>query len=620
MKYVIHGRPDRNIERLLKDLQGSGSVSPTVIDSARIKSEAEMLFPCQTWRDPIEHSLLTQGELECFAGHLMAWERIATDTMNPGGIVVEDDAEIVSIEGLSRVVKEVEESNLDLVYLGGKPMEEVAEGFPYTYWTVGYWVSPAAASLLSAAVIRGAIVPVDEFLPYHYGRGPVRRILHCQHKQLGLKVDRADPFVVVPAARDDGGTHHSVSPSAFKVSPVVVATDRDKAKETLESYERNGFTDVTVLGEDSESWSTEGRGGMEKVRLWQDHLKPVGDYKRRTVWLFSDGYDVRVHVNEADLLKRFAEMDCDILVSGEETCWPDESLADDFPAPVGSGRGRYPCSGLWMATDEAARALLIIDDPLVESDDDQEWLQRRILGTKFRVRIDDEGYVFANLNQKNQPVTMNRGHPYVANTGCYPAIIHANGPSSFEDLDKMAAPPEGVDFSVSEGARSSCHLVCRDIVTVPFFTEEQALTLARIGIGSDGWKALKGDNVPGDELRLREIGLFETIEEALKSQLKHRLPTVWPTAGWKGAKDLFLIRYELGRQPGIRNHEDISYISGSVKLMPAEKGGVLVFPRQGFSDEHVPVGHLIIWPSQVTHPHGVTPVEKGKRVSLVVWT
>ena len=95
---------------------------------------------------------------------------------------------------------------------------------------------------------------------------------------------------------------------------------------------------------------------------------------------------------------------------------------------------------------------------------------------------------------------------------------------------------------------------------------------------------------------------------------------IWHPAEWKDPSDMFLIRYSPERQTYIRLHNDRSLLSISVKLIEAREGGVLTFPRQGFNDRDIPVGDAILWPSQVTHPHTVTPVKKGKRVSLVVWT
>ena len=42
------------------------------------------------------------------------------------------------------------------------------------------------------------------------------------------------------------------------------------------------------------------------------------------------------------------------------------------------------------------------------------------------------------------------------------------------------------------------------------------------------------------------------------------------------------------------------------------EGGALAFPRQGFDNASVPVGHLLLWPSLVTHPHLAAAVDDGR--------
>ena len=63
-----------------------------------------------------------------------------------------------------------------------------------------------------------------------------------------------------------------------------------------------------------------------------------------------------------------------------------------------------------------------------------------------------------------------------------------------------------------------------------------------------------------------------------------------------------------------------SYFSCSVKLKEPNGGGELVFPRQNYSDRLVPVGSLLVWPSQITHPYMMTKIKYGEGISLRMWT
>ena len=136
------------------------------------------------------------------------------------------------------------------------------------------------------------------------------------------------------------------------------------------------------------------------------------------------------------------------------------------------------------------------------------------------------------------------------------------------------------------------------------------------------WQPLPGDNVPGDELRIKRLDskLWDGLVTALGDHLAPVINARWRPAHWKDPFDAFLIRYSTERQPSIRLHEDISYFSCSIRLRKACAGGELHFPRQNFADSLVPDGWLLCWPSRITHPHQVRPVRKGARVSLVVWT
>ena len=68
-------------------------------------------------------------------------------------------------------------------------------------------------------------------------------------------------------------------------------------------------------------------------------------------------------------------------------------------------------------------------------------------------------------------------------------------------------------------------------------------------------------------------------------------------------------------------HQDHnSYLTGMVKLNDSYKEGQLFFPRQKFRTTEVGIGDLVIWPGNVTHPHGGESVTEGVKHNLVIWT
>ena len=85
-------------------------------------------------------------------------------------------------------------------------------------------------------------------------------------------------------------------------------------------------------------------------------------------------------------------------------------------------------------------------------------------------------------------------------------------------------------------------------------------------------------------------------------------------------KDAFLIKYDQKRQNELKLHNDASLVSGSIKLNDDYEGGELYFPRQRFSNQNIPVGKCILFPSQVTHGHSSIKLLSGTKYSMTIWT
>jgi len=83
---------------------------------------------------------------------------------------------------------------------------------------------------------------------------------------------------------------------------------------------------------------------------------------------------------------------------------------------------------------------------------------------------------------------------------------------------------------------------------------------------------------------------------------------------------MFAVRYHLSGKLDLRLHHDDSYITGSIKLNNEYSGGELFFPRQKFSNKKIEIGDLLLWPGQITHPHGSLPITEGEKYSITIWT
>ena len=603
--YVIHAFPERR-EALEFELREHGKVpleSVRWVNAPRgrgVEVRSEKLRACRRWRDPQAKRLLTWGELACFAGHRTAWSRIAADSA-PGGFVLEDDA---------RILAALAEAPLrgELTYLGGKFLDEPGdpvEGLlraPYTYWTIGYWVSREAAARLVEAVNPQAVLPADEYVPFHCRRNPnVDAVRHEQKPPLGLDAWALPEWIVEPSERFGSGTEESAS--CFTLDTYVFATDAARAAESVEAYRDLGYR-PRVLGAGEPGWDTSGPAGIDKLRWLRKELEN-GDLDHSVI-LAADGYGTLPVVHADELLKRFAEMDADLVISGERTCWPDVSLAPDLDrfhaaSPLPEAPYRYPCSGLFAGFAADLQCVLRAGTDSATKDD-QFYLQRRMLddgiaGDERRWRVDGEAYLFQSIARSEDDIERRGGHPFNHATQCHPAIVHANGVSEMD----LARP-----------------LAYREPKLAEDVGEWMEVAAAVPGL----WQPLPGDKVPGDELRIKRLDglLWDGLVTALGDHLAPVVAARWRPSTWKDPCDAFLIRYTPERQPSIRLHEDISFFSCSIRLRKACAGGELHFPRQNFADSLVPDGWLLCWPARITHPHQVRPVRKGARVSLVVWT
>jgi hypothetical protein len=164
-------------------------------------------------------------------------------------------------------------------------------------------------------------------------------------------------------------------------------------------------------------------------------------------------------------------------------------------------------------------------------------------------------------------------------------------------------------------------VVADEIVEVPFWTPEFCATVVRAAEAVGVWTPDEHDPVPGNEVSLATISprLFAHVEDHLAAHVMPLLNEVWPVAEFAGVQDAFVIKYVPGATSGLRLHHDVAQISASVRLVDGYEGGVLEFPRQGFANSSVPVGHLLAWPSLVTHPHVAAAVTDGVKYGLTVW-
>jgi hypothetical protein len=182
------------------------------------------------------------------------------------------------------------------------------------------------------------------------------------------------------------------------------------------------------------------------------------------------------------------------------------------------------------------------------------------------------------------------------------------------DYNKGIHPDSGKTYSVD-----------KDIITTPFWTEEFCNQLVEVAKFYDyKFKAheQQADNLSYNALYFSQLSqyVFEDYVQHYARDLLPIIKKVWPHTVIGGWQSPFILKYSVDGKRELRPHHDMSAISFNIKLNDGYQGGYLEFPRQEFSNKDVPIGHLIMWPSCVTHYHQVPPIQSGVKYSVTGWT
>ncbi len=145
--------------------------------------------------------------------------------------------------------------------------------------------------------------------------------------------------------------------------------------------------------------------------------------------------------------------------------------------------------------------------------------------------------------------------------------------------------------------------------------QEQAFRRGQGYAGTGEHKAIRTTDVKLVQLPDVYKGYLHTYHHLLREIIKK----IWLVA--LDPSDAFVTRYTMSTQTNLLQHIDQSSIASmTIKLNDDYTGGALYFPRQKLSNESVPVGDMVFFPSGCTHVHEVLPLESGKRFAITFWT
>ena len=443
--FVVNGVKSRT-EHIRKELsfvndEDKGGWELNILDAEHIVPQNRFIQPNKNWRDPLKDRLLTEGEVQCFRLHAAAWMRIAETAAYPfGGVILEDDAKLVySLHETMREkvfpfvypelydgIQPPNNQNIDLVYLGGKQMANTRQkgsmpgmigplqAAPYMYWAIGYWISREAAYLLTQYIrtYPWDLIPVDEYLPYHYNELP-KRLHGCMRgtpANLNAYKLKEEDRCIIPHPTISANSHTENSKCAFNLLVIVFTSDREKSKATIDTYMKLGYR-LQII--EIESWDTSKAGGIEKLQALKKMFGEQG-HSNRDVILVSDGYDVIPATSPDVVLKKFAQFDSPIVISGEKNLWPvkDDRLMKAFDEYQSEWQKdlifayKYPCSGLFIGHASDIAKMLTFAPP----DDAREVKKKfdlNLIGIDYPVHRDDQMYMqMATLCQ--HPVLKNK--------------------------------------------------------------------------------------------------------------------------------------------------------------------------------------------------------------------
>ena len=177
--------------------------------------------------------------------------------------------------------------------------------------------------------------------------------------------------------------------------------------------------------------------------------------------------------------------------------------------------------------------------------------------------------------------------------------------------------------SITQMYRSHKGSPASDIFHTKFLNEEIATALANLLKEDENWKKGVYDrryathDIPLDKYY---PDMYDLIKEQFDNMVLPAMSNVWSFGHKPEADTIFAVKYSEETQKGLKEHVDTGCVSGSIKLNNDYKGGILEFRRQNYSNKNVEVGDLIIWPSQLTHPHLCTDVQEGEKYAITIWT
>ncbi|OQV13853.1 Procollagen-lysine,2-oxoglutarate 5-dioxygenase 3 [Hypsibius exemplaris] len=202
-------------------------------------------------------------------------------------------------------------------------------------------------------------------------------------------------------------------------------------------------------------------GGGYKINLLKKYMENHKD-DSKTIYLFTDSYDVIFTASAKTLVKKYLEMKARVVFTAERFCWPDSSLSNSYPPVMGSSK--YLNSGGFIGTGQSIYEMLTVRD-IADTDDDQLYYTQLYLDPDMRndlgIKLDYENQIFQALFGSEADVKIRAREDEVkefylfnAEHNTEPCVLHGNGLAK-DTLNSMA------NYLAGSRTKTDC-LICSE--------------------------------------------------------------------------------------------------------------------------------------------------------------
>lgn len=424
------------------------------------------------WYDTWSNRSITRGEIGCTLSHLNIWKIIITNNFE-NSIILEDDIFINNynafVNFLNIIVSLQHEQenktfirNYDFFYLSRKKISTNIEKkldnlnnifYPeFSYWANAYYLSLQGAKLLYSDKLSKNIVPVDEYIPYIYGKNNnhVLDTLFGNFKGSLKNIGCFQDNIISQSGFQDSSTYFSSYPTSHtinnntNITTITVASDLNDAVKSYHSSCRSFGINPVILGLNKEWKGTDmsSLGGGQKVILLKQYIDSI-DWNDNHLILFTDSYDVICNNNINIIKQKYINFyNGKIVFATENFCWPSKNLSNKYPIPHTVDNrvkqnisNKFLNSGLFMGYAKDIKKLLLYCS-IKNNDDDQLYYTKLFFSTPY-ICLDYLCELFLCLNtehkqdnsilDKSKSLLKINSKSINHNNIVYPCFIHGNG-------------------------------------------------------------------------------------------------------------------------------------------------------------------------------------------------